>query len=105
MYEKEFARRLTELRLKANVSARNMSLSLGQNEGYINHIENQQNMPSLTGFFNICDYFHITPLEFFNIDNPNPELISKIDAELEQIDDEYLDHIYGILKIMKKKNP
>ena len=23
----------------------------------------------------------------------------------EQIDDEYLDHIYGILKIMKKKNP
>jgi len=43
-----------------------MSLSLGQSEGYINKIESQQMLPSMTGFFYICGYFEITPKEFFD---------------------------------------
>lgn len=42
-----------------------MSLSIGQNESYINRIENRKMMPSMTAFFYICDYFGITPGEFF----------------------------------------
>lgn len=34
-----FATRLTTLREKKGVSARDMSLSIGQNPGYINNIE------------------------------------------------------------------
>ena len=41
-YEEFFPARLAELRLKANVSAREMSLALGQNASYINRIENKQ---------------------------------------------------------------
>ncbi len=50
---------------KKGVSARDMSLSLGQNAGYINNIENGHNFPSITVFFYICEYLGITPKEFF----------------------------------------
>ena len=48
MYENLFAERIAELREKKNVSAREMSLALGQNESYINRIENFIHI--LTGF-------------------------------------------------------
>ncbi len=66
MYEESFCKRLTELRMEKGVSARDMSLSIGQNESYINRIENRKMMPSMTAFFYICDYFDITPGEFFH---------------------------------------
>ena len=33
-------------------------------------IENKRTMPSMAGFFYICEYFGITPQEFFNSDQP-----------------------------------
>jgi len=39
MEEKDFSLRLARLREKKGVSARDMSLSIGQNPGYINNIE------------------------------------------------------------------
>jgi len=75
--EAKFSDRLAALRRKKGVSARDMSLSLGQNPGYINHIENKQTLPSLPGFFNICGYLDITPQQFFDSDNANPRLIAK----------------------------
>lgn len=65
MYEELFCKRLTELRLEKGVSARDMSLSLGQSESYINRIENQKMLPSMTVFFYICEYFEISPHDFF----------------------------------------
>lgn len=41
MYEDFFAERLSYLRIQKKVSAREMSLALGQNESYINRIENK----------------------------------------------------------------
>ena len=38
MYETFFCERLTQLRLEKGVSAREMSLALGQSEAYINRI-------------------------------------------------------------------
>ena len=54
-----FYRRVTDLRLQKGVSARDMSLSLGQSESYINKIENRRTLPSMAGFFYICEYFGI----------------------------------------------
>ena len=65
MYEKEFSKRLCEIRLEKGVSAREMSLSLGQSASYINRIENGKMLPSMGGFFKICDYLSITPAFFF----------------------------------------
>ena len=73
-----FYKRLIELRLQKGVSARDMSLSLGQSESYINKIENRRTLPSLQGFFYICDYLDITPGEFFNPNLNSPAKAKEI---------------------------
>ena len=68
MERAEFIKRLVELRMNKNVSARDMCLSLGQSCGYINNIENGVCYPSMTVFFHICDYLGVTPKEFFDLE-------------------------------------
>ena len=53
MFEDSFIKRLASLREQKGVSAREMSLALGQNESYINRIENGKTFPSLQAFFYI----------------------------------------------------
>jgi len=50
MHEDDFCKRLIQLRLEKGVSARDMSLSIGQSEAYINRIENRKMLPSLSVF-------------------------------------------------------
>lgn len=73
MYEDFFSDRIAELRIQKNVSAREMSLALGQNESYINRIENQRSFPSMQVFFYICEYLNVTPKEFFTEKEPCEE--------------------------------
>ena len=72
MTEKDFSLRLAQLREEKGVSARDMSLSMGQNPGYINNIESGKSMPSLSGIFYICEYLDITPKDFFDVETSNP---------------------------------
>ena len=65
----QFHKRLAELRTRADVSARDMSLTLGQSESYISNIENGHNLPSMSTFFYICDYLKVTPKEFFDLES------------------------------------
>jgi len=39
---------------------------LSRCENYINKIENKRSMPSMSAFFNICEYLGVSPNEFFN---------------------------------------
>lgn len=98
MDKKDFAFRLAELRTKKNISAREMSMAIGQNPGYINHIETGQGTPSLSVMFFICEYLGVTPSEFFDIHSPNPTKLKKINEYLKQLDDELLDAVEKIVK-------
>ena len=98
IWEDTFKDRLVELRLKKNVSARDMSLSMGQNPGYINNIESGKALPSLTGFFYICEYLDITPQEFFDTDLEYPEQIRSIINDLQKLDERQLRNISEIVK-------
>ena len=98
IWEDTFKDRLVELRLKKNVSARDMSLSMGQNPGYINNIESGKALPSLTGFFYICDYLDITPQEFFDTDLEYPEQIRSIINDLKKLNERQLRNISEIVK-------
>ena len=102
MDEKEFAMRLAKLRTKKNVSAREMSLAIGQNPGYINHIETGQGAPSLSGLFYICDYLGITPSEFFDNDTENPAQLHALVELLKQLNDDQLTVIENLIKNMIK---
>lgn len=97
MYEVKFCERLLHLRLEKGVSARDMSLSLGQSESYINRIENQKMLPSLTVFFYICEYFKMTPAEFFQTDEyPSKELLDAV-KKLQSLDSEKREHILAVI--------
>ena len=98
MDEKEFAIRLARLREKKGVSARDMSLSIGQNPGYINNIETGKSKPSLDGFFYICEYLGITPGEFFDIDSSNPSKLDAIIQDMKKLSDKQLDTIATLVK-------
>lgn len=103
MDEKEFSLRLAKLREKKGVSARDMSLSIGQNPGYINNIETGKSMPSLTGIFYICDYLGISPAEFFDTSSDNPARLKELTDYLKLLDDSQLENVTAIVKGLVRK--
>ena len=98
MYEEFFSLRLAELRMQKGVSARDMSLSIGQSENYINKIENRKSLPSMHAFFFICEYLGVTPAQFFDKDNQNPALLNDALSEIRKLDEASLAHIMGLAK-------
>ena len=102
MYKKDFSVRLSILRNRMNVSARDMSLSLGQNPGYINNIENCVNYPSMKVFFLICDYFEITPQEFFDPNCNDPRGTNELFNAIKDLNSEQQSHIIALAKALKK---
>ncbi len=101
--EETFIRRLIQLRQQAGVSARELSMSLGQSESYINKIENGKTFPSMSGFFYICDYFKISPMEFFDYETENPKLSRELITELRKLDYRETGHILEIVKDINRK--
>lgn len=98
MYEEMFPIRLAELRTKKGVSARDMSLSIGQNPGYINNIETGKALPSMSAFFFICDFLGISPKEFFDTDSKDPEELRMLAENLKKLDPNQLQNISSIVK-------
>lgn len=102
MTEKDFSLRLAKIREEKGVSARDMSLSMGQNPGYINNIESGKSMPSLSGIFYICDYFGISPKDFFDMETKNPSKATELYSIARGLSDEQLDNLIGIAKGLRK---
>ncbi len=84
-YELFVAKRTVQLRLAKGVSARDMSMEMGQNVNYINLIENRKSEPSLAGLYNICDYFGITPQEFFDEGNRQPARLNDLMEDVKRL--------------------
>ena len=93
-----FPTRISELRYQKGVSARDMSLSLGQGESYINKIENRHALPSIPGFFYICEYFGITPHEFFDMDNNSPSQVQDLVNAAKGLSSTQLEHLIHIVE-------
>lgn len=103
MYEDIFPVRLAQLRIKKGVSARDMSLSIGQNAGYINNIETGKALPSMSAFFFICEYLNISPEEFFDVDSEQPEELRNLVNNLKHLDELQLKSISSIVEGLVKK--
>ena len=87
MDENFIRKRMTELRMKKGVSEYQMSYDLGHSRGYIYNISSGKALPPLKEFFAICDYFQITPQQFFDDSIENPELIQKALDGIKQLDE------------------
>ena len=102
MFEEFFFERLTSLRNQKNVSAREMSLALGQNESYINRIENRLTFPSMQVFFYICEYLDVTPSEFFDDGNSYPSEYREMQKDMEALDEKSRQNVLAIIKGLKR---
>ena len=103
MTKEQFAERLSKLRINKGVSARDMSLSIGQSAGYINNIENGVNLPSMTVFFYICEYLDISPMDFFDMDSTNPTKSSELLKVSKGLDNAQIDMLINLAKGLKNK--
>lgn len=103
MYENEFAQRLAQLRTLYGISARDMSLSIGQNPGYINTIENGKSFPTMSNFFYICDFLNVTPQEFFDSSSSNPEKLKSLMENIKKLNDKQTDALIVIVEGMLNK--
>ena len=101
MDEQFIKQRIAKLRTDKNISARELSLQLGQSTGYINTIENGKSLPSMSMFLYICEYFKITPQEFFDEDAEYPKLIRDILTESKKLNKQSLESLLTIIKNMK----
>ena len=96
--EKYIRARIEELRLKSNLSEYQLSLDSGRSAGYIQSISSGRTLPSMQAFLEICDYFDITPLEFFTPNIQNPSLLHMVSHNLEKCTDEELQLIDELIK-------
>ena len=103
MDENFFCDRLRFLRNERKISAREMSLAIGQSPSYINGIENQASFPSMGVFFYICEYLEITPTEFLDPESVNPTKEKELLAQLKGLKNEDLDHLIALAKALKNK--
>ena len=102
-YSEWFSQRIAELRLQKGVSVREMSLALGQSESYINKIENKRTLPSMMGFFYICEYLNLSPQEFFNFSTGSPQKTKEISSEAGKLSPIEAEHILQIIKDLNRK--
>lgn len=97
-----FRTRLTQLRINKGLSEYQLSYDLGHSRGYINNITSGKSLPSMNEFFSICEYFNITPADFFDTKHSNPELLSKTIEEINSLDEEDMLLILTLIKRIKK---
>ena len=103
MYEQIVRERITQLRLNKGVSEYQMSYDLGHSRGYVYNISSGQSLPPLTELFAICDYFEISPAEFFNAKTANPKLSRSVQELLEQLDEGDMELMVANMKRLLQK--
>ncbi len=97
VYQEAFSIRLAQLRIQKGVSARDMSLTLGQNVNYINNIETGKAFPSMTSFFYICEYLKVSPMEFFDFSSENPWQMKELGEKIKGLSPLQLEAILTIV--------
>lgn len=100
----EFIRnRITELRLQKGVSEYQMSYDLGHSRGYVYNISSGKCLPPMNEFLSICDYFGITPSDFFSEKVHHPDLIQRGIKGMEQLSEEDLMIVLNIINRLIKE--
>lgn len=93
--------RITQLRLQKGVSEYQMSYDLGHSRSYIYNISSGKSLPPMAEFLQICDYFGITPSQFFDDSAQSPSLLQTAIEELRKLD---CDDLILIISALRRLN-
>lgn len=85
-FRKAVADRMKALRLSTGLNARDLSIRMGMNPGFVHSIENQTRFPSPESWTAIFDYFRIEPKDFFDFGVEYPALIQETLQGLKKLD-------------------
>ena len=96
--------RITQLRIQKGVSEMQMSYDLGHSRSYINNITVRKSLPSMGEFFAICDYFNITPLQFFESEQNDPTRNREITACMKKLSSEDAGLVLTLIKRLAGKS-
>lgn len=96
--------RITELRMKMDISEKRMSRDIGKASTYLSTMNANKSLPSLRTLIDICNYLNITLNEFFDKDYKNPMLIEEILDELKKCSDNQLEIILKLTKEINRKD-
>ena len=94
--------RISELRIKKDVSEYQMSLDLGMSRSYINNITTGKVLPSLDLLFDICEYCDVTPAEFFNTVDSNPLMTQEMTEIFTSLNNEDKELVVNTARHLKK---
>ena len=100
MYKNFIRERINYLRMQHNISEYQLSLDLGHSQGYIQSITSGRTLPSMSAFLDICDYFEITPLEFFDPAISNPPLFQTVMNDIKTLSEDDLLILSLVLKLI-----
>lgn len=87
MTEDFIRRRITQLRLQKGLSEYQLSLDLGHSKGYIQSITSGRALPSMGEFLYLCEYFGVSPKEFFDENESNPIAITQVVNVIRQLNE------------------
>lgn len=92
------ADRITRLRMEHNISEYQLSLDLGFSKGYIQAISSGNILPSLGSLYKICEYFEITPAQFFSGKTNDTRLFEDLTSTIREMSIEEQYTLYHFLK-------
>lgn len=95
--------RITQLRLKKGVSEYQMSYDLGHSRSYVYNISSGKSLSPMAEFLQICNYFDITPSQFFDESEENPALLQTAIEELRKLNDDDLMLIIGNIRRLTRE--
>ena len=95
--------RITTLRTAKGLSERKLSTELGHSLGYINNISKGRSLPSMAEFLYICNYFGITPEDFFQPDNRHPIIVRMLLRKLNSLSKDDLRLIKNLIHELGEK--
>ena len=101
LYKQQIGNRITELRMRKDVSESALSQELGKSKGYLQNISSGKSFPSMEMFWEICTYFDMTPQEFFVAELPSPAR-QRLNKLLDNLSDDDLNALSNLIEQLKQ---
>lgn len=102
--ENNFIRdRITQLRMIKGVSEYRMSYDLGHSRSYVYNISSGKSLPPMDEFLAICEYFEITPAQFFCEDVNNPKYLLEFEQGFIKLNDKDAKLVLDIINRLNNK--
>jgi transcriptional regulator with XRE-family HTH domain len=97
--------KITELRLKRNLSEYQLSYNVGHSKNYVHNIVSGCSQPSVKELLYLIDALGVTPRDFFDetIEFRNPYLSKKIIDGIKEMPDENLEAVLLIVERLNGK--